>query len=176
MATTTDLTKNTVSTTDQTSQDTSGMVHEDSNVNVFEFGNLLLAGLLPTIISVINFLADYDGSLVSASDITESTVSAEDESVATVSLSDSGGETTTGTDYTESSQTIEDFSGETLSGTDVSVSVMTISDTSGSNGTWVDKSVDNSTTYDFADYTYDQVNINYDGYPIQGVVVDIAGS
>lgn len=176
MATITDLTKNSVSAVDQTSQETSGTIHEDSNINAFEFGNVLLAGLLPTIIAVINFIADYQGSSVSESDITESTVSAEDESVATMSLSDYGGSTSTGEDYTESTQTIEDFSGGTLSGVDVSVSVITISDTSGSSGTWVDKSEDNSTTYDFADYTYDQTTINYDGYPIQGVVVDIAGS
>ena len=64
MATVTDLTGSSVTQVDETSV----VVGEDSNINVCEFGNLLLAGILPTISSWLKNIADLTGSSLSASD------------------------------------------------------------------------------------------------------------
>jgi hypothetical protein len=111
MATVTDLTGNEVTT----SENTSVQVGDDSNVNVYEFGNLILADILPTIIWLINYIADLSGSAVSETD----------------------------------------------------------------------KSGDNSITYDFDEYSYDQIMTQYEGYPVStttsitgslSTLVDISGS
>ena len=111
MATVTDLTGNQNTATD----DKSVQIADDSNINVFEFGNLILADILPSLLWLINYISDIGGSSVSASDSAGSSVSE------------------------------------------------------------ADTSDNNSTLYDFIEYTYDNLFINYDGYPIQGVV-DISGS
>lgn len=64
MADITDLTGNEVTQSDETSV----QVGEDSNVNVFEFGNILLAGILPTLSSLLKSIADGIGSQLSATD------------------------------------------------------------------------------------------------------------
>ena len=64
MADITDLTGSEVSQSDETSV----QVGEDSNVNVFEFGNILLAGILPTLSSWLKDIADAIGSQLSATD------------------------------------------------------------------------------------------------------------
>lgn len=112
MATVTDLTGNQNTTDDNKSV----QISEDSNINVFEFGNLILADILPTILWLINYISDLGGNSISTSD----------------------------------------ESGSSVSENDVSSN--------------------NSSTYDFAGYTYNSSQINYNGYPLQGVVVDISGS
>ena len=64
MADITDLTGSEVSQSDETSV----QVGEDSNVNVFEFGNILLAGILPTLSSLLKSIIDGIGSQLSATD------------------------------------------------------------------------------------------------------------
>jgi hypothetical protein len=64
MATVSNLTGSEVTTTENTSV----QVGDDSNINVFEFGNLILADIFPTIIWLINYLADLSGSAVSETD------------------------------------------------------------------------------------------------------------
>jgi hypothetical protein len=111
MATVSDLTGSEVTTTENTSV----QVGDDSNVNVFEFGNLILADIFPTLVWLINYIADLGGTAVSASDTQRR----------------------------------------------------------------------NSITYDFGEYTYDQTNVNYEGYPLEltadltgnlNVLVDMSGS
>lgn len=112
MATITDLNGNKITEVDLTSVG----IPEDSNVNVFEFGNLILADILPTIIWLINYISDLEGSELS----------------------------------------IDDSAGNEIVETEVYIS--------------------NSEVYDFSDFTYEPTTINYDGYALQGVVVDISGS
>ena len=64
MANTTDLTGSEVNQTDETSV----QVGKDSNINVFEFGNTLLAGILPTLSSLLKRVTDGIGSQLSATD------------------------------------------------------------------------------------------------------------
>ena len=112
MATVTDLTGNQNTADDNKSV----QIGDDSNVNVFEFGNLILADILPTILWLINYIADQSGSSVSASD------------------------------------------------------------ESGSSVTESDNTAGNSITYDYSAYTYDSTSVNFDGYALQGTVVDMSGS
>lgn len=91
-------------------------IAQDSNVNVFEFGNLILADILPTLIWLINYIADLGGTAVSADDSAGSSVSDDDNTVS------------------------------------------------------------NSIAYDDISTLYDATNVNYDGYALQGVVVDMSGS
>lgn len=64
MATVTDLTGSEVAQRDETSV----QVGEDSNVNVYEFGNILLAGILPTVSSWVKSITDKIGSQLSGTD------------------------------------------------------------------------------------------------------------
>lgn len=64
MATVTDLTGSSVSQADLTSV----QVGKDSNINVYEFGNLLLAGILPRVSSWLKNLSDRRGAQLSATD------------------------------------------------------------------------------------------------------------
>jgi len=64
MATVTDLTGNQNTADDNKSV----QVGEDSNINVFEFGNILLAGILPTITSLLKNIFDSFGSEVNETD------------------------------------------------------------------------------------------------------------
>jgi hypothetical protein len=63
MATVTDLTGSSVSVVDSTSV----VISEDSNVNVFEFGNLILADILPTL-WFVNYTSDLKGNSSSVVD------------------------------------------------------------------------------------------------------------
>lgn len=200
MATVTDLEKNIVSATDLTSQKSSGTVSRDSNINVFELANLLFAGLLPSVLEIILHISDYEGVLVPATDTQSSSLTLSDTTQsnsqtydfsaytydqssinyeghpAQGDTSDFGGCSSVGTDVSVEAIVQEDFSGAEVSGVDTEFTVMTISDALGSNTTPQDKTVSNSEVYDFATFTYEQTSINYDGYPIQGAMVDISGS
>ena len=112
MATVTDLTGSQNTADDNKSV----QIADDSNINVFEFGNLILADILPTILWLINYIADLEGTALSASDSAGNSVSEDDTSL------------------------------------------------------------ENSTTYDFDEYTYENYAINYDGYPLQGYIMDMSGS
>jgi hypothetical protein len=111
MATVTDLTGSDSTITDKSSI----QLGDDSNINVFEFGNLILADILPSILWLINYIADLDGSTVTVGD-------------------------DLGTSITEG-----------------------------------DSSMDNSIAYDFEEYTYEDTRMNYNGYPLLGLV-DMSGS
>lgn len=80
MATVTDLSGSDNSINDNTS----ARVGADSNVNVFEFGNLILADILPTILWLINMLVDLDGTSVSGADCAGSTLTEVDTYVSNV--------------------------------------------------------------------------------------------
>ena len=64
MANVTDLT----GSQNTTDKDTSTKLPKDSNINVFEFGNLILADIFPALIALVNYIADLQGSSVNASD------------------------------------------------------------------------------------------------------------
>jgi hypothetical protein len=81
----TDLTGNVITQVDLTSVN----IGEDSNINVFEFGNLILADILPTLLWFVGFLSDDLGSLVSEVDDYGSTLIEEDLYGSSVSLIDS---------------------------------------------------------------------------------------
>ncbi len=85
MANITDLTGNVITQADLTSVN----VGEDSNINVFEFGNLILADILPTLLWFVGFLSDDLGSLVSEVDDYGSTLTEEDLYGSSISLIDS---------------------------------------------------------------------------------------
>ena len=87
MATVTDLTGSSVSQADLTSV----QVGKDSNINVYEFGNLLLAGILPTISSWLKNIADLTGSSLSASDKAGTSASMTDQAGSSSSLVDISG-------------------------------------------------------------------------------------
>lgn len=77
MATVTDLTGNQNTADDNKSV----QIADDSNINVFEFGNLILADILPTILWLINYIADMEGTAVSASDGAGSSVTTDDKTI-----------------------------------------------------------------------------------------------
>lgn len=110
MATVTDLTGNQNTTDDNKSV----QIGEDSNINVFEFGNLILADILPTILWLINYISDMGGSSVSASDNAGSSISESDETLGNTIA------------YDDSSYTYEDsrinYSGNILQGSVVDIS------------------------------------------------------
>jgi len=112
MATVTDNT----SSANTVTKNTSSASTEDSNVNVLAFGELILADILPTILWLINQIADMTGSQLAALDKSGSSVDNDD------------------------------------------------------------KTISNSIAYDDSAYTYDSTLINYDGNPLQGVVVDMSGT
>ena len=85
MATVTDLTRSSVSEQDLTSV----QIYDDSNINVYEFGNLILADILPTLLWFVGFLSDDLGSLVSEVDDYGSTLTEEDLYGSSISLIDS---------------------------------------------------------------------------------------
>jgi hypothetical protein len=200
MATVTDLTSNSISQVDTTTLSQA----RDSNVNVYEFGNLILADILPTLILMVSTVSDYLGNLLSATDITESSVSVEDTTVTSLSLEDWSGNSSSVTDLSVGS-TVEDsninvyeFGNLLLAGifptiliilkyvldregtavdlTDVQVEAITEQDTTEETVSVTEHTESNSMQYDYNEYTYEDTHINYNGYPCQGVIVDISGS
>lgn len=176
MSTITDLNGNEISWEDITSADMGGENYKDSNINVYTFGNLILADILPTVLVVVSVIADYAGSLLSATDTTEDSSTITDETISVSSLEDFFGSASESTDISGTEMSQEDFGGNLTTGTDVQVEVMSVTEDSGSNGTWVDNTVDNAATYDFSSFSYDEPTVTYNGFTPQGTVVDILGS
>jgi hypothetical protein len=199
MATTEDLTGNQTLIKDTSSYGPG----EDSNVNVYEFGNLILADLLPILIYFIGMVSDMSGSASSATDISESTISETDITEDVLTVTDRSGSSSSMTDdtfttYEDSNINVYefgnliladllptllaiygyvlDFQGSVVSATDIQEEAIFEEDLAGVSITQTDLSTDNSIIYDFEEYTYDDVQINYNGYALQGVMVDIAGS
>jgi len=112
MATVTDLNGNQNSVSDNKTTD----LPSDSNVNVFEFGNLILADIFPSLSWLINQISDAKGN------------------------------------------------------------ELTAVDSSGNELTVTDEYISNTAVYDSSIHTYEDSSMNYDGYPLQGVVVDMDGS
>lgn len=98
MATVTDNTGSEVSV----SNSTSIQIGEDSNVNVFEFGNLILADILPTILWLINYVSDLGGSSVTETDSLGSSVTESDSTISNSEYYDYSGNT-----YDDNSLTYE---------------------------------------------------------------------
>ena len=80
------------------------------------------------------------------------------------------------TDKTGSSVTGQDLDSATNTTTDLSGASVSATDLVGSEITETDLSMSNSHEYDYSGLTYEDTSINYDGYALQGVVVDISGS
>ena len=74
---------------------------EDSNINVFEFANVLLAGLLPTLIWIASTLTDLSGDVVSASDVPGSSITESDSAGVSLTANDILGATVSEEDVTE---------------------------------------------------------------------------
>ena len=87
MATVTDLTGSSISEQALTSV----QIYEDSNIHVYEFGNLILADILPTLSWLKNYINDGSGSSVSIGDSGGSSISPLDSSGSSVSLIDISG-------------------------------------------------------------------------------------
>ena len=87
MATITDLTGSEVSQVDETSV----QMGEDSNVNTCEFGNLLPAGILPTLSSWLKSITDWSGSSGTISDNSGSSLSLSDSEGTSGSVVDISG-------------------------------------------------------------------------------------
>ena len=87
MATVIDLTGSSISEQDLTSV----QIYADSNINVYEFGNLILADILPTLSWLKNYIDDGRGSSVSIGDSSGSSISLSDSSGSSVSLIDISG-------------------------------------------------------------------------------------
>lgn len=176
MSTITDLNGDEITWEDITSSDMTGENYKDSNVNVYEFGNLILADILPTILVVVSVIADYSGILLSATDTTEDSVTITDETISVSSLEDFFGSASESTDISGTEMSQEDFGGNLTTGVDIEVEIMSVAEDSGSNGVWVDNTVDNSIIYDFSSFSYDEPSVTYNGFAPQGTVVDILGS
>jgi len=73
------------------SDDISVQFTEDSNINVFEFGNLILADILPSVRWIINQINDFTGNSVSETDYSGSSVLVEDKSGSSSSVVDFSG-------------------------------------------------------------------------------------
>lgn len=199
MATVTDLTKNTVSAVDNSST----QIPEDSNVNVYEFGNLILADILPTLASILNLVADYFGDLISATDVSGASISEEDSSGSSATIADLSGASGSVTDLNiptveDSNVNVYEFGnliladilptilelmgymwdlgGNSVSASDIAGSTIEESGLSGVSLTTTDRSDSNSVQYDDSAYTYEDLIINYDGYLFTGKVLDISGS
>lgn len=87
MATVTDITGSSITQVDLTSV----QVGKDSNINVYEFGNVLLAGILPTISSWLKNISDFSGSSLSLSDQSGASLSMTDQAGSSNSLVDISG-------------------------------------------------------------------------------------
>lgn len=199
MATVTDLTKNSVTAADNSST----QIPEDSNLNVYEFGNLILADILPTLASILNLVADYFGDLVSATDISGDSLSEEDTTGTSLTTTDFAGESSSVTDLNipiiEDSNInafefanillagilptvlqvmgyLLDRSGSSIESSDVIGSSVDEAGLIGTNLTTTDKAQNNSIEYDDSAYTYEDTRINYDGYVFTGTVMDISGT
>ena len=128
-----DLTGDSTITTDEASvfmDDTP----EDSNINVYEFGNLILADILPVVIWLINYIADLHGTSLDVTDRPDGSGIRYVETDITYSQSDinySGYRLLLISDFIEEALSILDFSGDSVESTDITVDVMTISDWSG---------------------------------------------
>jgi hypothetical protein len=178
-------------------------VGEDSNINVYEFGNLILADIFPTLVWLLNFVSDILGDLITVTDSNGNAVDASDLSDSQIDMLDTGGTLVTITDNLGNLVTVCD-NGVTLS-VDSNINVFEfanliladilpsllwtvnqIMDLMGISVDTSDKTQDNTITYDCESYTYDDGSINYLGYVSQGYttmtygslssLVDISGS
>jgi hypothetical protein len=84
MATVTDQTGSLI----EEAENTSVQVGDDSNINVYEFGNLILADILPTLLWLIKYISDLSGNLVSVSDIEKTSNSITDSTGTSMSIVD----------------------------------------------------------------------------------------
>jgi hypothetical protein len=189
MATITDLTGSDITA----SENTSVQVGEDSNVNVFEFGNLILADVFPTLVWLLNFVSDMFGELVTVtdsngnsidvSDLSDSQLSALDESGISLSVADNTGSLVAVSDSgvtfsVDSNVNVFEFANLILA--DVFPTVLwvvgQVLDCIGSQLSMSDKSQDNAIDYDSTLHIYDEDLISYLGYTPEGYSTSITGS
>ena len=178
-------------------------VPKDSNINVYEFGNLILADLLPIVISMLGVVSDLTGLVSSISDISEASVSATDTTEAVQTITDSAGSSVSPIDEAvvlfddsninvyefgnvllagllpsllELMSQVADMQGSTISISDQQEAVVLETDVSEVVVVLSDVQSSNSVPYEEVGITYEGSSINYDGYLLPGVMVDISGS
>ena len=149
---------------------------DDSNINVFEFANVLLAGLLPTFVWIASTLTDLTGDVVLATDTTGSSLTESDSAGISLTADDILGATVSEEDVTEVVMSITNFFAYANEILDIEGTSLTVSEWSGNLVSSTNVSIENSTEYDFASCDYDCSNITYNGMGFQGTVVDISGS
>lgn len=174
---------------------------EDSNINVFEFANVLLAGLLPMLVTLVNVTVDLVGTSVSEIDVDgqspydkDSNINATEfantlfggllKSITNIFLDKSGsillvtdeyGSSVLESDVTQAVLYITDFLSSVNEAMDVEGTSLSISEWGGNLVAITTVSELNTTEYDFI-ISYNDETISYDGLRPQGLVVDISGT
>jgi hypothetical protein len=173
---------------------------DDSNINVFEFANVLLAGLLPTFVWVVSALSDLSGDEVSVTDVSlnnsetydSSTYEYDNSSInyegvwvegtisdligISLTVGDIAGGLVSEEDVTEVVMLVTDFLSNVNEILDIEGTSLSVSEWGGDTISVTEVSLSNSFTYDFSAYTYNNSSITYDGVWVQGTIVDISGS
>jgi len=149
---------------------------DDSNINVFEFANVLLAGILPILVWIVSTIADLSGDIVSATDTTGSFLTESDSAGVSLTANDIAGGTVSEEDVTEIIMSITDFLSNINEILDVEGTSLSVSEWGGNTVSATEVSLNNSLIYDFTIYEYDNPSINYEGVWVQGIVMDISGS
>ena len=171
----TDLYGNTIAEVDSSMMEAS-MYSDDSNINVFEFANVLLAGLLPTFVWIASTLTDLTGDVISASDVPGSSITESDSTGVSLTADDILGGLVSEEDITEVVMSITDFFAYANEILDIEGTSLSVSEWGGNTIVSSSVSIDNSTTYDFATCEYDCSSVTYNGMGFEGTVVDISGS
>jgi len=170
----TDYTGNQEDLEDIGALETSG-ANTDSNINVYEFGNLILADLLPMIVQLINLVSDLRGNSVDATDLTGESLTITDSDGQLLAIIDGSGDSVSIEDITELVQTLTDLTSVLIDILDITGTSMDIDDWDGNTNTLTDLTEDNSVDYDSL-YLYDDTTISYNGHLLQGGVLDISGT
>ena len=152
-----------------------GTVNTDSNINVYEFGNLILADLLPLIIALVNLVSDLRGNSVDATDLSGESLTITDSDGQLLAITDGSGDSVSAEDITELVQTLTDLTSVLVDILDITGTSMDIDDWDGNTNTMTDLTEDNSVDYDSL-YLYNDTTISYDGHLLQGGVLDISGT
>lgn len=175
MAVVTDLYGNKITEVDS-SMLTGSEFSDDSNINVFEFANVLLAGILPTLIWIVSTVADLTGDTASTTDTAGSSLSSSDTTGVGLTASDIAGGTVSEEDVTEIIMSVTDFLSSVNDILGVEGISLSVSEWGGNTVPATEVSLNNSLIYDFGVYAYDNPSINYEGVWVQGTVMDISGS
>lgn len=175
MANITDLTKNQSELGDITfSVDSGG--GNDSNINVYEFGNLILADILPTIIWLVSIVSDIKGCSISIDDLVGISVTQEDSDGTLMTISDRSGNSVTEEDISVLIMSVTDLLSDINTILDITGSSLSVLNSTGELLQVDDRDASSSVMYDEPSYCYTTTLLNYDGYMLQGITMDISGS